>query len=50
MEDNIYLSHGAMAKSNGELVEKTVMLARAMDREIAAPEEARGILRLRKAG
>ena len=50
MEDNIYLSHGVMAKSNGELVEKTVMLARAMDREIAAPEEARGVLRLRKAG
>ena len=45
-EDNIYLSRGVLAKSNGELVEKAVRIARELGREIATPEEARGILGL----
>jgi len=46
MEDNIYLSHGVLARNNGELVEKTVQLATGVGREIASPEEARKILRI----
>jgi 3-keto-5-aminohexanoate cleavage enzyme len=45
-EDNIYLSRGVQAKSNAEMVEKAVRIARELDREIASPEEARAILRL----
>ncbi|HYA93161.1 MAG TPA: 3-keto-5-aminohexanoate cleavage protein [Thermodesulfobacteriota bacterium] len=45
-EDNIYLSKGIKAKSNAELVEKVVRLAKELDREIATPQEARTILRL----
>jgi 3-keto-5-aminohexanoate cleavage enzyme len=42
-EDNIYISKGVKAKSNAELVEKIIRLARELDREIATPEEARRI-------
>jgi len=45
-EDNIYISQGVRAKSNAELVEKIVRLAKELDREIATPEEARRILHL----
>ncbi|BEQ15899.1 3-keto-5-aminohexanoate cleavage protein [Desulfoferula mesophila] len=45
-EDNLYLSPGVMAKSNAELVEKAVRMARELGREIATPEEARQILGL----
>lgn len=45
-EDNIYLSKGVLAKSNGELVEKVVRLANELGREIATPQEAREILGL----
>jgi len=45
-EDNIYLSKGVKAKSNAELVEKIVRLARELDREIATPDDARRILHL----
>jgi len=45
-EDNIYLSKGVFAKSNAELVEKAIRIARELDREIASPDEARRILRL----
>lgn len=45
-EDNIYLSKGVMAKSNGELVEKVANMAKAFGREIASPAEARKILSL----
>ena len=45
-EDNVYLSKGVLAKSNGELVEKAVRLARELGREIASPGEARKILSL----
>jgi 3-keto-5-aminohexanoate cleavage enzyme len=45
-EDNIYLSKGVPAKSNAELVEKVVRIAKEHDREIATPDEARKILNL----
>lgn len=45
-EDNIYLSPGVPARSNAELVEKAVRLARELGREVASPEEAREILGL----
>ena len=46
-EDNIYLSKGILAKSNGELVEKVVRLAKELGREIATPKEARRILSIK---
>ncbi len=46
-EDNVYLSKGVLAKSNGELVEKVVRLAKELGREIATPAEARQILGLK---
>ena len=45
-EDNIYLSKGIQAKSNAEMVEKAVRIARELDREIATPDEARKMLKL----
>lgn len=47
-EDNVYLSKGVLAKSNGELVEKVVRLAKELGREIATPAQARQILGLMK--
>lgn len=47
-EDNVYLSKGVVAKSNGELVAKVVRLAKELGREIATPTEAREILGLKK--
>ncbi|MDD3787695.1 MAG: 3-keto-5-aminohexanoate cleavage protein [Petrimonas sp.] len=46
-EDNLYLSRGVLAKSNGELVEKVVQMAKLLGREIATPAEARKILNLK---
>lgn len=46
-EDNVYLSKGVLAKSNGELVEKVVRIAKEFGREIATPAEARKILGLK---
>lgn len=46
-EDNIYMSKGVLAKSNGELVEKVVRLAKELKREIATPDEARKILNIK---
>jgi 3-keto-5-aminohexanoate cleavage enzyme len=45
-EDNIYVSKGKLAESNGQLVEKVVELATEMDRKIASPKEARKILNI----
>lgn len=47
-EDNVYIEKGVLAKSNGELVEKVVRLAKELGREIATPDEARKILGLLK--
>jgi uncharacterized protein (DUF849 family) len=46
-EDNIFIEKGVLAKSNAELVEKVVRIARELGREIATPDEARKILRLK---
>jgi 3-keto-5-aminohexanoate cleavage enzyme len=46
-EDNVYISKGVLAKSNGELVEKVVRLAKEFGREIATPAEARKILSIK---
>jgi 3-keto-5-aminohexanoate cleavage enzyme len=46
-EDNVYLSKGVPAKSNGELVEKVVQMAMLMGRDVATPAEARRILGLK---
>jgi 3-keto-5-aminohexanoate cleavage enzyme len=45
-EDNIYLSKGVKAKSNAEMVEKAVRIAKELDRDIATPEDTRAILQL----
>jgi 3-keto-5-aminohexanoate cleavage enzyme len=45
-EDNVYISRGVIAKSNGQLVEKVARLAKELGREIATPAEAREILGL----
>jgi 3-keto-5-aminohexanoate cleavage enzyme len=44
LEDNFYVDQGRMAKSNGELVEKAVRLARDLGRDVASISEARKIL------
>lgn len=46
-EDNVYISKGVLARSNGELVEKVVRMAKEMGRGIATPAEARRILGLK---
>lgn len=46
-EDNLYLERGVLAKSNGELVDKVVRLAKELGRGIATSEEARRILNLK---
>jgi 3-keto-5-aminohexanoate cleavage enzyme len=46
LEDNIYLAKGVLAKGSYELVAKVADLARAAEREIASPTQAREILRI----
>lgn len=45
--DNIYIKKGVLAKSNAQLVEKDVQLAEILNREVATPDDARRILRLK---
>jgi 3-keto-5-aminohexanoate cleavage enzyme len=45
-EDNIYIQKGVQAKSNAEMVEKVVRIARELGREVATAKEARKILGL----
>lgn len=45
-EDNIFYRKGEKAKSNAQLVERSVRLARELQREIATPEEARKIFKM----
>jgi uncharacterized protein (DUF849 family) len=47
LEDNLYLSKGVMAQSNGQLVAKIVRIARELGREPALPSEAREMLALK---
>ncbi len=46
MEDNIYYSKGALAKSNVEFVERTKRIVAEIGKQIATPNEARAILGL----
>jgi len=43
-EDNVYLRRGVQADSNARFVERTVHLARLLDREVASCSEARQML------
>ena len=45
-EDNVFMSKGVLAKSNGEMVERVVQMAKLLNREVATPAEAREILGL----
>jgi len=47
LEDNIFIEKGVLAKSNAELVEKVVKIAKELGRDIATPDEARNILSLK---
>jgi len=47
MEDNIFVEKGVLCKSNADLVEKVVRIAKELGREIATPDEARKILGLK---
>jgi 3-keto-5-aminohexanoate cleavage enzyme len=44
LEDNVYYSRGRKAKSNAELVERAVRVARELNRPIATAAEARALL------
>jgi len=46
-EDNVFLEKGVLAKSNGQLVEKAVRIAKELGRPIATPKEARKILNIK---
>ncbi|MBN1624359.1 MAG: 3-keto-5-aminohexanoate cleavage protein [Clostridia bacterium] len=47
-EDNIYISPGELAVSNGQLVEKAIRIAGELGRIPATPDEARNILKIRR--
>ena len=47
MEDNVLYRRGQLLKNNAQLVERTVRIARELDREPATPAQARQILGLR---
>ena len=47
-EDNLYLERDVLAKSNGELVDKVVRMAKLLGRPVATSDEAREILGLKK--
>jgi 3-keto-5-aminohexanoate cleavage enzyme len=44
LEDNIYFKRGELAKSNAQLVDRIVRIAKELNREIATPAEARQML------
>jgi 3-keto-5-aminohexanoate cleavage enzyme len=46
LEDNIYYSKGVLAKSNAQVVERVVRIAKEFGREVATPQESRRILNL----
>ncbi|HEX5643652.1 MAG TPA: 3-keto-5-aminohexanoate cleavage protein [Thermoleophilia bacterium] len=47
LEDNIHYRRGELATGNAQLVERAVRLAREIERPVATPDQARGILGLR---
>ena len=46
LEDTVYIAEGKKARSNADLVNKTVRMAELMERSVAGPSEARIILGL----
>ncbi|MDL2219316.1 3-keto-5-aminohexanoate cleavage protein [Ruminococcaceae bacterium OttesenSCG-928-O06] len=44
LEDNLYESKGVLAKSNAQMVEKAVQLAKAVGRPVATPAQAREMM------
>jgi 3-keto-5-aminohexanoate cleavage enzyme len=46
LEDNVYFDAGELAKSNAQLVERAVMIAKAIGRPIATPAQAREMMGL----
>jgi 3-keto-5-aminohexanoate cleavage enzyme len=46
MEDNVLYRRGEPLKNNAQLVERTVRIARELDRKTATPDKAREILGL----
>lgn len=48
MEDNPFIKPGEYARSNADLVDKIVRIARDIGREIATPDEARAVLNIKK--
>lgn len=50
LEDNLYYEAGRLARSNAELVERTVKIADQLGRDVATPDEARSILGLDSPG
>jgi 3-keto-5-aminohexanoate cleavage enzyme len=48
MEDNPFVKPGEYARSNAELVDKAVRIAREVGRDIATADEARAILKIKK--
>jgi 3-keto-5-aminohexanoate cleavage enzyme len=46
LEDNLYVSEGVLARSNGELVAKAAALVRMLGGEVASVAEARQMLQL----
>ncbi len=48
MEDNLYYKKGELVKSNAQLVERMVRIAREIGREIATPAQAREMLGMSK--
>jgi 3-keto-5-aminohexanoate cleavage enzyme len=47
LEDNVYYSRGKKAKSNAELVQRTVRIAGELNRAVATPAQARSMIGLR---
>lgn len=50
MEDNIYYAPGELLKSNAQMVERAVRIIHELGMEVATPDEAREILKLKKQG
>ncbi|GAG61255.1 unnamed protein product [marine sediment metagenome] len=46
-EDNIYYEKGILAESNAQLVKRIVRITKEMGRDVATPDEARKLLRLK---
>ena len=47
LEDTLYVTKGKRASSNKELVQRAVEIIKALDKELATPDEARALLDLR---